>query len=245
MISIRSKSMKKALPLALLAALSSASAYADLEIIGPQSKQPPSVPPAAESGASGSGQAAPVSTDAVQAIATPVRPPISFGNQVPLAMALNTLVPKSWGIQLPPELMESNERVSWSGGQTWQATIEQALRSIKGSSPYFAIFDTVNQRVVVSQFARQGKDGNTIYVAPSGKTMSAVIKHWASIHDWNDAWEVEADFIINGHAEFQNNLAGAIDQLIQAVPAAQQLLIAEVYSGNRMILVQKRKGASL
>jgi hypothetical protein len=227
--------MKKALPLALLAALSSASAHADLEIIGPKPKPaPPSVADVSIEKPSSS-----------TAIVEPAHDPISFGNQIPLAIAMNTLVPKSWGVHLPPELMESNERVSWNGGQTWQATIQQALHSMNGQAPYFAIFDTDNQRVVVTQFARQDKDGNTIYVAPSGKTMGTVIKHWASTNGWTASWEVEADFIINGHAEFRTNLAGAIDQLIQAVPTAQQLLIAQVYSGNRMILVQKRKGATL
>jgi hypothetical protein len=186
-----------------------------------------------------------LATPAVATSAPPqhVQPPRSFGSDIPIALAARMIAPEGWILQIPDSLQKSDHRVSWSGSTNWREALEQVLSSAKPA--HHASFDDNAREVIISSMRKLQPDGQSTWFASSGHTLRQIMTEWASSDGWDLHWDMDTDFVIGGQASFRNNLAGALNELVMAVPEASRLVMVEMYAGNRVVRVTTRRGASL
>lgn len=171
-----------------------------------------------------------------------------YGQGVPLSFALGMLVPASWASGT--DGVDPATLVSWKEGQSWP----QALSEIANSQGWTIVLDWGGHTVTVegkakvaaarpaeAKSATPAAPAAPAFVIRSGQGIEAQLRQWGRSAGWKVVWNVPHDWVAPNDATFTGAFQDAAQQVVETLAANGADIRADVYQGNRTILIHSGK----
>ncbi|MCP1674269.1 hypothetical protein J2T57_001371 [Natronocella acetinitrilica] len=159
-----------------------------------------------------------------------------FGRNVPLFVAIESLVPMADGWKANIDEGLENRSVSWDGGDDWQSVLAVIARQNS-----LAIVVNEDARAVgVSSSAslapHLAKPTPQVWRMRPGKSLIENLADWASDAGWYlDSSAIDYDYAIPQGATFTGPFLQVIGEALDAFERAERPIRAQAHTGNRVI----------
>ncbi|WP_159437672.1 TcpQ domain-containing protein [Ferrimonas marina] len=168
----------------------------------------------------------------------------TFGRDVPLELALGSIVPNrdQWTVHFDGEL--ASKRVSWKGGNTWQEVIDE----IEHREGIFIHVNPLERAIGVAEKAKDAKHfahrEPKVWDITGGTELRKVIANWADRAGWRVAWDAsyEMEFTIAFDTRFYGDFEGedgVLARLLASVSRNNDPLSARMHLGNDVIYIHQ------
>lgn len=76
-----------------------------------------------------------------------------------------------------------------------------------------------------------------LWSAREGQSLRSVLLQWSKEANWSVVWNTEHDYVLRATADFEGEFIDSASALIEAFAAASPPVRADLYAGNRVIVV--------
>jgi hypothetical protein len=179
-----------------------------------------------------------------------------FGRDVPLALALQQIVPAGYAYALAPNV-NAGVSLSWSGGTSWIAALNSALSnhgyqaSVRGRTvlimapqsiaafPASAIPDanfnaTLSDSIVEAPSMPLSADGqlSRIWQAKPGDSVRRILNDWSSMSGVTLYWPDTSDYVLTKSIRVNGTYADAVDAVLTSLAAIQPRPVATLHTNK-------------
>lgn len=172
-------------------------------------------------------------------------PVMGYGNNVPLFLAIESIIPakEKWDINVDQSII--NTPVSWEASGNWK----KVLQAIGGQNNLFVEINDKSRTIGVAlkhSFSKElSKNKNSkIWRLNKKETLRENLATWAKKGGWHLDWDknLDFDYAIDFDAEFAGSLIGpkgVIDQLLSSFQRHETPLRAVIFKKNHVIVIKE------
>jgi len=183
------------------------------------------------------------------------RQAVGFGNNIPLELAVNQIVPDEWEVSFAPGV-DRTILVSWSGNRLWR----EVLAGVTGPYNYRVVYQETGLRiepvaghmmatpaqtpppqVTTTSFseALEPPEMAPVWHARAGRSLHQTLHDWMDDNTgWTLAWESDHDYRLRASADFYGNFVEAAEKLIRTFANADPPLRGTFYHGNNVLVIE-------
>lgn len=77
------------------------------------------------------------------------------------------------------------------------------------------------------------------WVAMSGASLKGTLEGWGRVAGWSVVWDSDVDYILESSASFPGDFEEAVGRLVDAIYIDKPEIEATLYSGNRVLRIQR------
>lgn len=169
-------------------------------------------------------------------------PTLRYGVNVPLFVALESIVPSrdQWRVNFDDGT--DNLSVSWNGGTNWKSVIRQ----ISEENQVAIVINENEQAIGISRDAELARylarQDPQLWRLQAGKTLRQNLAEWCAKIGWTLTWDetlrvdypIQASAVITGPFDGE---AGSVAQVMRAFQGNAKPLRAEFYKANRVLRI--------
>lgn len=182
-----------------------------------------------------------------------------FGRDVTLKTALQQIAPTGWHAQLlPGELdhFDRDKKVTWHGGRPWTDVLDILAASegftvdVYWSRHLLLIGHKLATSPAPKHVAHTAHSKMPVvpkvptWVAATGTTLRQALTAWCKTAGWQLRWSADFDYPVTARLTFRGKFVDAVTQAFDTYKDARKPLYADVYPGQKLIVVSTSSTAS-
>ncbi len=169
-----------------------------------------------------------------------------FGRGVPLRMALQMIMPRSW-VSSTLRVDESTP-VSWGTGMSWSQDLDQIARDHgwTGTIDWNARMVTIEgpagavaPKVVAAHPAAPAAAPAPHFDLQAGLALSPQIIAWGKRAGWTVIWNLPTDWVVPAPSSFSGDFQVAVSNVIQAIAQTGIDVRADLYLANKTAVIHR------
>ncbi len=164
---------------------------------------------------------------------------LGFGNNVPLSIAVDQIVPDGcWKINIDDDL--GDREVSWAGGKAWDQVLTESVKSagLKIKINEAGCIIGIGNSLIIAE--AMASSTSMVWHLKTDLSLSENLKVWAQRAGWKLQWDMSVDYPIEHSATLIGSFdgeSGVFSRVIDSFVNANASIKAVLHESNRVIQI--------